>query len=302
MKKTSRPYIVNMTIILILLTLFFGLGCIDEGSQSQGNGGIFENEGENTSVPNTSIEQTTTSIVSKVIDGDTIELENKKKVRLLGINSPEMGQPNYIEAKDRLKDLVEGKNVTLEKDIEDEDQYGRLLRYVYINETFVNLDMVREGYAHAFIVFPNTKYSEEFEKAEAKAKDNGTGIWHLAQLENLSKCLSIQNFNFNAEGNDCENLNDEYVTFKNSCSKPINMTNWTIKDEANNIYTFSNFSLADGASFTLYTGSGIDTESSFHWNSKGKKCNAIWNNDGDVLYLRDESYRLVISYRYDGFE
>ncbi len=80
------------------------------------------------------------------------------------------------------------------------------------------------------------------------------------------------------------------------------MTGWTVKDEANHIYTFPDFNLAGDATVTLYTGAGIDTTAELYWDSSGYRCNAIWNNDGDTLYLRDISGNLVISYSYGGFE
>lgn len=246
--------------------------------------------------------ETTSAIVSNVIDGDTVKLQNGEKVRLLGINTPEMGQPYYEEATNRLKELIEGKTVRLEKDVEDKDQYGRLLRHIYINDTFVNLEMVREGYANVYIRPPNTKYSYEFEKAEEEAKNAERGIWQPSPLEDLSKCIGILYFHWNAEGNDCYNLNDEYVTFKNTCSESIDMAGWTVKDEANHIYTFPDFSLAGGAIVTLYTGAGKDTTTELYWDSSGYQCNAVWNNDGDTLYLRDMNGNLVMSYSYSGFE
>ena len=97
-------------------------------------------------------------------------LQNGERVRLLGINTPEKGQPYYEEATNRLKELIEGKTIALEKDIEDKDQYGRLLRHIYIDDTFVNLEMVREGYANVYVIHPNVKYSSKFEKAEEEAK------------------------------------------------------------------------------------------------------------------------------------
>ena len=250
----------------------------------------------------TPLPETTSAIVYEVIDGDTIKLQNGERIRLLAINTPELGQPYYEEARNRLKELIEGKTVTLEEDVEDKDQYGRLLRYIYVGDTFVNLEMVREGYANVYIISPNIKYSNEFKKAEEEeeAKTAERGIWQPSK--SLSKCIGILYFHWNAEGNDCYNLNDEYVTFKNTCSQSIDMMGWTVKDEANHIYTFPDFSLAGGSIVTLYTGSGKDTATELYWGSSGHTCNAIWNNDGDTLYLRDMGGDLVISYGYSGFE
>ncbi|MBA5942372.1 MAG: thermonuclease family protein [Methanophagales archaeon] len=103
-----------------------------------------------------------------MIDGDTVVLRDGERVRLIGIDAPEKGQPDSEAATRRLKDLIEGRYVTLEKDVEDKDRFGRLLRYIYVNDTFVNLEVVREGYASVFIIYPNIRYSSEFEDAMQK--------------------------------------------------------------------------------------------------------------------------------------
>lgn len=237
----------------------------------------------------------TTAIVRKVIDGDTIELEDGEKVRLLGIDAPERGKRCYNEAKNKLKQLIEGREVVLERDMRNRDVFGRLLRYIFIDDTFINLELVREGYGYAYIVDPNAKYASEIKGAEELAKLKKGCIW----LGNISHdCIEIYYFHWNAEGNDCYNLNDEYVTFRNTCPKTINMTGWIVKDEANNTYTFPHFYLKSGYRITLYTGSGVDTQVEFYWNSSGSSCNAIWDNDGDTLYLFDSEKNLVLSYTY----
>ncbi|MEM7824738.1 MAG: thermonuclease family protein, partial [Candidatus Aenigmatarchaeota archaeon] len=96
--------------------------------------------------------------VTKVLDGDTIEIETGEKVRLLGINAPEINEHYYQEAKDRLAELVNGKLVKLEAGREDKDIYGRLLRYVFVDDVFVNLQLLREGYATVYITNPEEKY------------------------------------------------------------------------------------------------------------------------------------------------
>jgi micrococcal nuclease len=115
--------------------------------------------------------------VFQAVDGDTVELVNGQRVRLLGIDAPEKGQHYYFEAGERLGQLVEGKEVFLEKDVSDRDSYGRLLRYVYVGSLFVNLEMVEEGYTKTFIVAPNLKYSFVFLKVENETKTKGIGIW-----------------------------------------------------------------------------------------------------------------------------
>jgi micrococcal nuclease len=231
--------------------------------------------------------KTSIANVSKVVDGDTVSLQSGEKVRLLGINTPEKGQSYYSEASNKLKELVEGKTVVLESDTEDKDQHGRLLRYIYVNSKFVNLELVREGYAHVYIVMPNNKYENDLKQAELHAKNAKLRIWASGEGACDKNCINIFYFHWDAEGKDCENLNDEYVTFVNNCSFDCDLTGWTVKDEATTIYTFPSFVLSADSKVTLYTGCGNNTKTELYWCNHGKTCNAIWNNDGDTLYLRN---------------
>lgn len=129
--------------------------------------------------------------VLRVIDGDTIEIEEngkKYKLRYLGIDTPETVDPRRgvqcfgKEASNENKSLVEGKEITLEKDISEIDRFGRLLRYVYLKlddgkVLFVNDYLVREGFAKALTYPPDVKYNERFLEAERGARENKKGLW-----------------------------------------------------------------------------------------------------------------------------
>ncbi len=227
--------------------------------------------------------------VSRIIDGDTIELSNGDRVRLIGINTPETGQPYYNEATEKLRELIGTSTVTLKKDVDDKDRYGRLLRYIYVNDTFVNLEMVREGYAIAYDYELNVKYSDEFHEAEQEAREARLGIWTRSEFT-----LTISLLHADAEGDDNQNLNDEYVVFENNGNTTLILKDWTVQDEANNYYVFPEYGLVNGTSVTLYTGSGSDGSTELYWGSS----NPIWNNDGDTLYLRDADGFLVNYYSY----
>lgn len=113
----------------------------------------------------------------EVDDGDTIKTEIGT-IRLSGINTPEKGECYYTEAKEKLKELVLHKEIKLEEDYIDEDNYGRKLRYVYAEDIFVNGLLVEEGYARAFDAFnKTTKRYDELKELENKAKENKKGIW-----------------------------------------------------------------------------------------------------------------------------
>ena len=119
----------------------------------------------------------TSTTVSFVIDGDTVELSNGERVRLIGIDTPEVDEYYYEEATIQLRNLVEGKEVRMEMDTNNRDAYDRLLRYIYLGDTFVNYEMVYGGHAESYCFDPDTKYCDEFNEAEEDAKENKRGMW-----------------------------------------------------------------------------------------------------------------------------
>ncbi|MBI5452847.1 thermonuclease family protein [Candidatus Gottesmanbacteria bacterium] len=129
--------------------------------------------------------------VTRAVDGDTIEIEGGEKVRYIGIDTPETVDPRKpvqcfgIEASKKNKELVEGKTVRLEKDITDRDKYSRLLRYVWVDDPlagsgqvlFVNLELVKQGFANSYSYPPDIKYQKEFLAAETEAREAERGLW-----------------------------------------------------------------------------------------------------------------------------
>lgn len=135
--------------------------------------------------------------VKRVIDGDTIELENGEKVRLIGIDTPETVHPSkdveYYgkEASDFTKRMLEGKQVEIEFDIQKRDKYGRLLAYVYLEDgTFINAELLKQGYATISTYPPNIKYVDEFTRLQREARENDRGLWGKSLSENVE--ISVQ--------------------------------------------------------------------------------------------------------------
>lgn len=120
--------------------------------------------------------------VVKIIDGDTIEVKIYGafyKIRYIGIDSPEMGEPCFYEATSANRDMVKGKVIRLEKDASETDKYGRLLRYVYVDDIMVNAELVRRGYARAYTYPPDVKYNELFLDLQREAQREERGCWSL---------------------------------------------------------------------------------------------------------------------------
>ncbi len=137
-------------------------------------------------------------LVERAVDGDTLKLESGERVRLIGIDTPEMHESNKLykdsqrsgedvatiqklgrRAYEFTKKLVEGKRVSLEFDVEKYDKYDRLLAYVYLKDggTFVNAEIVKQGYASLMTIPPNAKYANLFLKLYQEARNNKRGLW-----------------------------------------------------------------------------------------------------------------------------
>jgi len=233
--------------------------------------------------------QKDTFIVARVIDGDTCVLENGERVRYLGINAPEEGDPYFEEATEANYNMVASKEVRLEPQDPARDTQDRLLAYVFVSNIFVNEELVRQGYAHVQRP-PRAEYRDRLLEAQKTAWQEALGIWARAAGRNVA----IAEIHPDPEGKDRENLCDEYIVIENREDAPLDLTGWTVSDEANHRYLFPNFTLKAKAAVTLRTCSGRNTESEIFWGSRGP----IWNNDGDTIFMRDSEGQLALSLIY----
>lgn len=129
------------------------------------------------------------AVVTRVVDGDTLDVDlggRTERVRLLGIDTPESVKPGTPvqcfakEATRRLQALLPSDTpVRLVRDVEERDRYGRLLAYVYRqpDQLFVNLDLVRGGYAHVLTFRPNVTHADELTQAASEARRTPRGLW-----------------------------------------------------------------------------------------------------------------------------
>jgi micrococcal nuclease len=151
------------------------IGCTDSSESGGGSA-------TNTALP----PGLTPAEVTRVVDGDTIEVQidgGTYRVRYIGINTPESVDPGSPvecfgeEASRKNKELVEGKTVGLEKDVSETDQFGRLLRYVWLEGRLINARLVSEGYAYAATYPPDVRYSALFAQLQSEAQSAGLGLW-----------------------------------------------------------------------------------------------------------------------------
>lgn len=124
--------------------------------------------------------------VIRVIDGDTVELDGRGTVRLLFIDTPEKGEMYYDSAKIFLQEQILGQQVSVVPGSRARDPYGRLLAFVYLDTTLINLELVRHGFAGMYL-YPenmgNTDLVNRFLAVQQKSIDGNRGIWSLPHIE-----------------------------------------------------------------------------------------------------------------------
>lgn len=206
-----------------------------------------------------------TVFVTRVIDGDTLELEDGRTIRLVNINSPEKGKPGYKESYYFLKAY---QNTTIQLQSLGIDKYKRTLGRVY-SEKYINLESVRLGFSSKFLV--QDSETKLFDTAEKEAILDSRGIWNKSEFSN---CFTLN-----------INKKEETVTIKNIC-KEINMYNWYIKDESRKIYYFHKIFIQ---SINLHTNYGKDNSTDIFWNLEMP----VWNDDRDTAYLFDQQGKIV---------
>ena len=233
---------------------------------------------------------TETVTVERVIDGDTSRVEGGRRVRYLGINAPEKGDPHAEEATLANRRLAEDKSVRLEFGGSRRGRHGRLLAYVFSGDTFVNEALLRQGHAH-FRPPAAGEYRERLCQAEEEARAAGVGIWKRSPEWGAITIVSVH---ADAAGDDRQNLNDEFIVIENQSQRPVDFNGWTVSDAASHRNLFSHFTLAPKAKVTLRTGLGVPSERELFWASR----TPIWNNKGDAVFIRDRQGHLVLSHAY----
>jgi len=164
-RRRKNNYKAINTLILAIIFIFFGAK-------------VFLTEENNLQGPYN---------VIRVVDGDTIIVDlngTEERVRLIGVDTPESVHPDKEKnveygriASDYTKKMLEGKQVYLEFDVQERDQYGRLLAYVYLNGEMYNKILLEQGHAKVVTYPPNVKYVDEFTTIQQQAREQRRGIW-----------------------------------------------------------------------------------------------------------------------------
>ncbi|WP_240479615.1 lamin tail domain-containing protein [Haloprofundus marisrubri] len=188
--------------------------------------------------------------------------------------------------------------------------YDRLLVYVVVGGEDFNYGLVADGYARVY----DSQFTarERYYDAEASVQQERRGLWECAtdagasstgatggaddsdtvesDVDGGDSSLVVASVHADAAGDDRQNLGDEYVVFENTGDETLDLTGWTVTDEAGKQYRFPDgFTLDPAATVTLRTGDGENTRETVYWGASGP----VWNNGGDEVVVRDEAGRVV---------
>jgi endonuclease YncB( thermonuclease family) len=282
--------------------------------------------------------QRTEATVVEVVDGDTIKVSVDGEVhslRYIGIDTPELGEPMGAECCSANEQLVGGETVYLEKDVSETDQYGRLLRYVYLaNGVFVNAELVRRGYAQSVAYQPDTSHQESLADMEQQARSAEVGIWAPTPTPVPATATPIPPTPVPAsatpvppspvpvapspspvpptqppaaagdvrityiyyDGQVKQVESDEYAVIKNVGGSPVNLNGWRLNaDDAGQDFWFPDFVLQPGQECRVYTDEDHPESCGFNFHYTSS---AIWANKGECGHLYDPSGAEVSTYCY----
>jgi hypothetical protein len=217
-------------------------------------------------------------IISRVIDGDTVEA-GEKTIRLLGINSPEKGELYYEQSKNFLEDLILNKSVRLVYSGERKDQYQRTLAYIYYQDENINLKLVEKGLANYYFPSAEDDLFGTFLEAWKSCIEENINLCE-ASTDKCTECIFLKKLDEEKES----------IVVQNLCPFECDLSGWTIKDEGRKKYTFQNYQLPKYSSISIIVGSQEDREDILYWS----KYDYVWTDSGDTLFLRDKTGKLVL--------
>ncbi|TMF08018.1 MAG: nuclease [Chloroflexi bacterium] len=192
--RRASAGLLNVHLVLLVGVALLAVGCASEanvtGSNSPGTATPFSATFAQSPTTPTVTPYVKPGLVpakvTRVVDGDTIHVEIEGKdyrLRYLGMDTPETVDPRRPvgcfgeEARDRNRQFVDGRMVGLERDVSETDSFGRLLRYVWVEDRMINAALVEEGYALASTYPPDVRYSGLFASLQVQAREGQRGLW-----------------------------------------------------------------------------------------------------------------------------
>jgi micrococcal nuclease len=244
------------------------------------------------------------------VDGDTIDVlidGTQYRVRYIGIDTPERGDSFFTEATNANAALVAGAAVILVKDVSDTDRYGRLLRYIYLPDgTFVNAELVRQGYATAATFPPDVRHSATFVALAQEAREAERGLWGLPVVAVQPTTAPAQPTTAPAQPTSAPaqpvapsgpivsitNLNksDEFVDIRNNTGADISLDGWVLVSEKGSQSCTLGGTLGAGQTLRIWAMSEDSGNGGFNCGFGSN----IWNNsEPDPAALYDAQGNLI---------
>jgi endonuclease YncB( thermonuclease family) len=219
-------------------------------------------------------------LVTSVTDGDTIKIGNQT-IRLLGINTPEKGEPYYQEAKEYLSSLILGEEIQLKYGKQKYDKYQRILAYVFLNNTLINIKLIEQGYANPYFFEKEDFYYEKFILE-----------WEKCKIKNKNLCSSSSSFCRHCIELKSFSQEQQFFEFKNVCNFSCNLTSWTLHGQGRRKFNFPQVILSSNKSLFLIIGNKTSSENILYWDEV-----PVFSKT-DSIYLRDELGKLVWEINY----
>jgi len=206
------------------------------------------------------------AVVLRIVDGDTIEIQNKTIVRLFGINTPEKGERYSQEATDFVKEEILNKSVFIE--FFGKDKYYRELGVIFVGGNNFNARIIEKGFANPYIL-DNKKYEIVFREAWEICIKNKINLCEMSK-DKCASCIFLKELN----------LKKDFVVIKNNCEFSCDLAGWEIKDEGRKKFIFGKTILESGKEIKI-------TAEDF-------KQTYVWTATGDTIFLRDDKGKLVL--------
>ncbi|MBI3391975.1 MAG: thermonuclease family protein [Nitrospirae bacterium] len=225
--------------------------------------------------------------VRRIYDGDTVLLSDGRKVRYLGINAPEWGQPYSAKSRALNEQLVKGSRVRLELDRRERDRYGRTLAYVWKDGTMVNERLVREGLAHVWVIPPNFKHYDRLLAAQRDARAAGRGIWNKLRGD----------FAF-IRASPADSGRPPFVRVVNVSDREADVAGHRVEDRAGHRFVFPSVTLKPGYGLIVFSGPkpGADRSgetAGFYWGTPSP----AWSSEGETAVLVDPAGNIIDEFR-----
>ena len=236
-----------------------------------------------------------TGRVVSVYDGDTFTLDTGDKVRVMWINTPELKPPeDYgVEARDAAASFLSGGTLSLSYGASERDGYGRLLGEVSVGGRWLAVELVERGLAHVFLIPPVGPETpvDELLAAQGRARAARRGIW---STERYQGTVHITSFHANADGDDRENVNGEYLRVCNVTTEPLSLDGYRITDASGSSWLLPPVVLPPGHTVAIHSGIGQgnsnpEEQLTIYLGSEVP----IWNNDYDRATLYDRYGRVM---------